>query len=152
MPAGPISTSPARPDPTMPATASTWSGPSPAAASSTRSICLAAAGVRRLYHLLTVTRFEDQRSLAMPTIKAIPRGGFWSLLVGDDGRRLDRGMDIRALSDALVGIRSDEQHHWHSSSTHLTDDHALINCYDRLGSRLASKTLGRDRYICTLDT
>jgi hypothetical protein len=37
-----------------------------------------------------------------------------------DGRRLDRGMDIRALSDALVGIRSDEQRHWHSSSTHLT--------------------------------
>ena len=56
---------------------------------------------RRLYHLLTVTRFEDQTSLATPTIKAIPRGGFWSLL---DGRRLDRGMDIRALSDALVGV------------------------------------------------
>ena len=54
--------------------------------------------------MLAVTRFEDQTSLAMPTIKVIPRGGFWSLLVGDDGRRLDRGMDIRALSDALVGV------------------------------------------------
>jgi hypothetical protein len=35
----------------------------------------------RLSPVLAVTRFEDQTSLAMPTINAIPRGGFWSSLV-----------------------------------------------------------------------
>ena len=80
--------------------------------------------------MLAVTRFEDQTSLTMPTIKAIPRGGVWSSLVASQGRfsslrcgdstltrssattegGLDRGMDIRALWDALVCIRSDEQH------------------------------------------
>jgi hypothetical protein len=39
-----------------------------------------------VYTLLAVTRFEDQTSLTMPTIKAIPRGGFWSSLVASQGR------------------------------------------------------------------
>jgi hypothetical protein len=39
-----------------------------------------------VYTLLAVTRCEDQTSLTMPTIKAIPRGGFWSSLVASQGR------------------------------------------------------------------
>jgi hypothetical protein len=82
------------------------------------------------HRVLAVTRFEDQTSLTMPTIKghssrrilvvarresrsvllAALRGLHLDSLLGDDRRRLDRGMDVRALSDALVCIRSDEQH------------------------------------------
>ena len=83
----------------------------------------------RARQLLAVTRSEDQTSLTMPTIKghssrrilvvarresksvllAALRGLHLDSLLGDDGTRLDRGMHIRALSDALVCIRSDEQ-------------------------------------------
>jgi hypothetical protein len=83
----------------------------------------------KIDQMLAVTRSEDQTSLTMPTIKghssrrilvvarresrsvllAALRGLHLDSLLGDDRRRLDRGMDVRALSDALVCIRSDEQ-------------------------------------------
>src|SRR5215207_2383795 len=85
--------------------------------------------------VLAVTRSEDQTSLTMPTIKghssrrilvvarresrsvllAALRGLHLDSLLGDDRRRLDRGMDVCALSDALVCIRSDEQQIVHVS-------------------------------------
>jgi hypothetical protein len=55
--------------------------------------------------ILVVARRES-RSVLLAAL----RGLHLDSLLGDDRRRLDRGMDVRALSDALVCIRSDEQH------------------------------------------
>jgi hypothetical protein len=55
--------------------------------------------------ILVVARRE-----ARSVLLAALRGPHLDSLLGDDRRRLDRGMDVRALSDALVCIRSDEQH------------------------------------------
>jgi hypothetical protein len=54
--------------------------------------------------ILVVARRESRLVLL-----AALRGLHLDSLLGDDGTRLDRGMDIRASSDALVCIRSDEQ-------------------------------------------